>query len=160
MRLADEQGRLNGFDVRLKGIVPHDPANPAPRCLDAVPETPASARAPVASIAPSAVPSGSATSRLVANTPGADAVVAKNKWRFRVCYNTALRHDPDAGGTATVKVSIDAQGKVTAATASERGICPVWLGACVANTFYSMKFPVPDGGQATFTVNAVFAAKK
>jgi hypothetical protein len=92
------------------------------------------------------------------NVPGADAVVAKNKWRFRGCYNKALQADPDAGGAVSVTVTINAEGKVTSASGS--GGNPPSLGTCVAGTFYSMTFPAPDGGSATFTVKASFAAKK
>lgn len=92
------------------------------------------------------------------NVPGADAVVAKNKWRFRGCYSKALQSDPDAGGTVSVTVSINAEGKVTSASGS--GGSPPSLATCVAGTFYSMTFSPPDGGSATFTVKAVFAAKK
>ncbi len=92
------------------------------------------------------------------NVPGADAVVAKNKWRFRGCYNKSLQTDPDAGGTVSITVTINAEGKVTSASGS--GGSPPSLASCVAGTFYSMTFPAPDGGSATFTVKAVFAAKK
>jgi tetratricopeptide (TPR) repeat protein len=91
------------------------------------------------------------------NVPGADAVVAKNKWRFRGCYNKALQADPDAGGKVAITVTIDSEGKVT--TASGSGGSPASLATCVAGTFYSMTFPAPDGGSATFKVSANFASK-
>lgn len=112
-------------------------------------------------VAAAPVSSASAAGSVSAPTvPGADKVVDQNKWRFRGCYNRALQADRDAGGTVIVKVSIDAEGRVTDAHAEPSGAEPASLGSCVAGTFYSMRFPAPDGGHATFTVKAVFAAKK
>jgi hypothetical protein len=37
------------------------------------------------------------------NTPGADAVIAANRFRFRSCYQKALADDPNAGGTVNVE---------------------------------------------------------
>lgn len=89
---------------------------------------------------------------------GADAVVGKNRWRYRACYAKALDVDPDAGGTVTVTVNVNAEGKVTSATAS--GGAPSLLGTCTAGAFKQMDFPVPDGGATTFNVKIVFASKR
>ncbi len=95
---------------------------------------------------------------VVGAVPGADAVVRQNKWRFRACYQAALRVDPDAGGAVSVTATINAEGKVIAARGS--GGSPTTLASCIAGSFYQMTFPAPDGGSATLTVNAVFAARK
>lgn len=134
--------RLDGVEASCRSFVA-----PAP------PPRPLASAAPSVAAAPA--PSASASEPTV---PGADAVVAKNKWRFRGCYNKTLQRDADAGGTVSVEVSIDASGKVTSARPLDGGHCPRSLGTCVAGTFYSMSgFPAPNGGKATFTVKAVFA---
>lgn len=92
------------------------------------------------------------------NVPGADAVVPKNKWRFRGCARKAYDVDPNAGGKIRVTVSIDADGKVSGASGS--GGTPASLATCVAGAFYSMSFPAPDGGSATFSVAVTLAKGK
>jgi hypothetical protein len=111
---------------------------------------------PVGPAIPTPLPQPDPT--VVGAVPGAAAVVSKNKWRFRACYNAALRVDPDAGGAVAVTVTINAEGKVTAASGS--GGSPSSLASCVAGSFYQMTFSAPDGGPATFNVKAVFAAKR
>lgn len=90
--------------------------------------------------------------------PGADAVVNRNRWRFRGCYTKALLADPDAGGTVNVTVNVNAEGKVTSASGS--GGAPSTLGTCTAGAFVPMEFPAPAGGSATFNVKIVFASKR
>jgi TPR repeat protein len=95
---------------------------------------------------------------LAPNVPGADAVVAKNKWRFRACALKAYEVDANAGGKLRVTVSIGADGRVSGASGS--GGTPASLATCVAGTFHSMSFPAPDGGSATFSVTVTLAKGK
>jgi hypothetical protein len=88
----------------------------------------------------------------------ATTVVAKNKWRFRGCYNKALASDPDAGGTVTVAVTVNEDGKVTSAKGS--GGSPATLATCIAGSFYSMMFAAPSGGSGSVSVTVVLAAKR
>ncbi len=91
--------------------------------------------------------------------PGADAVVSSNSWRFRGCLGKAIAEDQHARGWVTVAVTVDANGKVTHAEPDAGGHCPSSLGRCVAGTFYSMQFPAPEGGTATFKVTANFGTR-
>jgi hypothetical protein len=162
---ADTTG-INTSPVALRGQANNAPSVPGVPTGDAIwrggprttsPTTVAStAPVPVGPAIPTPLPQPDPT--VVGAVPGADAVVSKNKWRFRACYNIALRADPDAGGAVAITVTINAEGKVTAASGS--GGSPASLASCVANSFYQMTFSAPDGGPATFNVKAVFASKK
>lgn len=92
------------------------------------------------------------------NLPGADAIVAKNKWRFRGCYTKALAVDPNAAGTVKVTVAVQAEGRVTSASAT--GGSPPQLASCIAQSFYAMTFPPPGAGSASFGVSIRLEAKK
>lgn len=89
--------------------------------------------------------------------PGADAAIARNRWRFKACYNKQLAVDPAASGTIKVSVSLNADGDV-AAVAEVSSTAPAMLGSCVKTAFSSIKF---DPGPPTkFTVPLVFSPKK
>jgi hypothetical protein len=92
------------------------------------------------------------------NVKDVDSVVARNRWRFKACYNKALASDPNAGGTVRVTVRVGESGEVTSATGS--GDAGAALTSCIASAFNSMKFSEPEGGSATFTVPVVLSAKK
>lgn len=89
--------------------------------------------------------------------PGDDAVIARNRWRFKACYNKALATDPTAGGSASFTVKIAADGSVTS-TASTSGLSPTSLDACARGAFGAMKFEQP--GPATIVVPLFFSTKK
>jgi len=91
----------------------------------------------------------------------ADAVIAKNRWRFKACYTAALKIDKNAGGTVRVKVHIGSAGEVTSAEAETTTLDPV-LTKCIVDAFPPMQFPepVPAGNTATFTVPVILTAKK
>jgi hypothetical protein len=84
------------------------------------------------------------------SVPGADAVVAKNRWRFRACANKAVALDPTAGGTVKAVAKVDAEGKVIGVTAT--GGSPAALTSCIQGAFYSMVFAAPDRADASVVV--------
>lgn len=86
-----------------------------------------------------------------------DLVLARNRWRFKACYNKALATDATTAGIATFKVTVDSSGNVETAATSEKSTIPTTLLACIAGTFRSMKFSEPTGGAATFSVTIDFA---
>ncbi len=107
-------------------------------------------------------PSGDANTGAAAgasNVKDADSVIARNRWRFKACYNKALASDPNAGGTVKVTVKVGEGGEVVSASpaSSDAGGS---LTQCIVSSFMSMKFSAPDGGSATFTVPVVLSAKK
>jgi outer membrane biosynthesis protein TonB len=85
--------------------------------------------------------------------PGADAVLAKNRWRMRACAKKAADLDPSSGGTVKVVAKVDAEGKVTSVTAT--GGSPAALTSCIQGSFYSMVFAAPDRADASVAVTVV-----
>lgn len=107
-------------------------------------------------------PSGEASTGAAAgasNVKDADSVIARNRWRFKACYNKALATDPSAGGTVKVTVKVGEGGEVVNAGVASSD-APSALTQCIVSSFRSMKFSPPDGGSATFTVPVVLSAKK
>jgi hypothetical protein len=108
------------------------------------------------------VPTGEASTGSAAgasNVKDADSVIARNRWRFKACYNKALASDPSAGGTVRVTVRVGEGGEVISASQASSD-APAGLASCIVSSFQSMKFSAPDGGSATFTVPVVLSAKK
>ncbi|MBI2393640.1 MAG: AgmX/PglI C-terminal domain-containing protein [Deltaproteobacteria bacterium] len=68
-----------------------------------------------------------------------DAIIAKNRWRFRACYNKELQLHPDAMGTLKVKVDVAEDGTVTGAHVMSSDVSPT-LEACVLGAFRAMRF--------------------
>jgi hypothetical protein len=94
----------------------------------------------------------------VSNVKDVDSVIARNRWRFKSCYDKALVDDPNAGGTVRVTVRVGEGGEVTSASAG--GDAPAKLTECVRVAFTAMKFSSPDGGSAQFTAPVVLSTAK
>ena len=108
------------------------------------------------------VPSGEAATGVAAgasNVKDADSVIARNRWRFKACYNKALASDPTAGGTVKVSVRVGQGGEVSSASVASSD-APSGLTQCIVSAFSGMHFAEPDGGSASFTVPVVLSAKK
>ena len=83
---------------------------------------------------------------------GPDPTVARNRWRFKVCYSEALDRDPAAGGEIRIKLTLEPGGRgyASATVASTTADAP--LTECIRFAFTRMKFPEPDGARAELTV--------
>jgi hypothetical protein len=90
----------------------------------------------------------------------ADAVIVKNRWRFKACYTAALKVDRNAAGTIQVVVHVGSSGEVTSAKVEATTAGPD-LSQCIADAFLQMVFPAPQRDDtAMFTVPVVLSAKK
>lgn len=96
---------------------------------------------------------GVSASSPVAN---ADAVVARNRFRFRACYQKGLVNDPSIAGRVLVTINVGPSGEVTAANAAPSGNIPPSVAACIAAACRNMVFSPPDGGNATLRVPITF----
>ena len=82
-------------------------------------------------------------------------IVRQNFGRFRMCYESGLRNNPNLQGRVAVSFVIDRSGRVS--TASGGGDLPdSSVTACVARQFYSLNFPQPEGGVVTVTYPILF----
>jgi TonB family protein len=75
-----------------------------------------------------------------------------NRGKLQYCYEKALLLESDLAGTVTVKFTIDASGKVTAAAAS--GLAKV--DACVAQVIRDIAFDKPSTGKTEVNYPLVF----
>jgi hypothetical protein len=78
----------------------------------------------------------------------------------RECFKEALKQDPKADGRIAVKVTIDAKGEVSSATASLDGTLPVSLGQCVEKKSKPAFFKAPSSAPVTVVVPMVLTLKK
>ncbi len=75
-------------------------------------------------------------------------IVRQDQGRFRLCYERALRHDPDLRGRIHVRFIIGKDGTVDSVTTT--GDIPNRdMIACVADQFRKIRFPQPEGGSVS-----------
>jgi outer membrane biosynthesis protein TonB len=145
---------LDALDMKALGSL----GGPGPQGTNAL-DTAGTAK-PIATTTASTTvvaPTGeAATGAAVGAPPGADSVIARNRWRQKVCYNKQLNVDPTAAGMVKVSVTINADGAVTSSKQVST-TAPAMLSACVTSSFMSMKFEA--GTAATFTVPITFTKK-
>jgi hypothetical protein len=94
----------------------------------------------------------------IGGVPDADAVIAKNRWRFAACFRKVVAESNDPGGTVKVLVSVGEGGEVISASPQSTSASPA-LTQCLVSSFYPMKFKAPDGGTAQFSVPIVLHQK-
>ena len=75
-------------------------------------------------------------------------VIRQNFGRFRACYESGLRGNPNLAGRVAVNFIIGVDGSVGSVSAGgdlpDKGVI-----SCVARAFGSLSFPAPDGGIVT-----------
>lgn len=85
----------------------------------------------------------------------ANAVIAKNRWKFKACYTKELGANSDAQGTVRVTVTVSPEGDVIAANGVSPDLSPSVV-SCVESAFKGMKFGTDDN-KTTFGVPIVFS---
>ena len=93
-------------------------------------------------------------SKTTPTLPDADVMMARNRWRFRACYNKMLAADPTISGSVSFAVDIDAGGEVTSAKADKTTISSS-LTSCVSGALRAMKW-AGTGAKVTLTVPMTF----
>ncbi len=83
-------------------------------------------------------------------------IVRANYGRFRSCYQTALRNNPNLQGRVSVRFVIGRDGRVSNVGGSG-DIPDSGVVSCVTRSFYSLSFPQPDGGIVTVGYPIVFS---
>jgi hypothetical protein len=84
-------------------------------------------------------------------------IVRANDGRYRFCYQSGLKTNPDLAGRVTVKFIIDRSGAVAVATDGGSDIPDAGVRQCVISSFTSLSFPAPDNGMVTVVYPLVFS---
>jgi hypothetical protein len=82
--------------------------------------------------------------------------VRQNFGRFRFCYEQGLAQNPSLEGRVGVRFVIDRTGGVSTASPEPGGMPDSTVARCVAQAFYGLSFPPPDGGIVTVSYPIMF----
>jgi len=85
-------------------------------------------------------------------------IVRQNFGRFRLCYESGLRANPNLAGKVVVSVIVTRDGSVGAARLSSTDVPDSGVGLCVTRAFQNLSFPQPEGGIVTFQYGVAFAS--
>ncbi len=82
-------------------------------------------------------------------------IVRANFGRYRSCYQSALKTNPNLQGRVSVRFIIGRNGSVNSASGSgdlpNQGVI-----SCVTQAFYGLSFPAPDNGIVTVSYPIMF----
>jgi hypothetical protein len=84
-------------------------------------------------------------------------VVHQNFGRFRLCYETGMRDNPNLTGRVTVKFIIDRSGAVSTALDGGSDLPNQSVVQCVVRGFTNLSFPAPESGMVTVVYPLVFS---
>ncbi|NUP07420.1 MAG: energy transducer TonB [Polyangiaceae bacterium] len=83
-------------------------------------------------------------------------VVRQSFGRFRGCYESALRTNPNLSGRVAVAFTIGRDGSVGMVGNAGSDLPDANVVACVVKQFYGLSFPAPEGGVVKVTYPIVF----
>lgn len=86
-------------------------------------------------------------------------ILKRKAGAFQKCYERQLKKDPKAGGKVIVVFTIGQAGRVTNAGASVDSVGG-GVGTCVAGQIKRLRFPRPQGGDATIKKTFVFSSSR
>lgn len=78
-------------------------------------------------------------------------IVRQSSGRFRGCYETALRGNPNLAGRVSVRFVIGRDGAVSNAANGGSDLPDAAAVSCVVRAFYGLSFPAPEVGIVTVT---------
>lgn len=84
-------------------------------------------------------------------------IVRQNYGRFRLCYENALRQNPNLMGRVNVRFEIRSDGSVGNVRDAESTIPSAEMRSCVLGAFTQLSFPQPEGGVVTVSYPLVFS---
>jgi hypothetical protein len=73
-------------------------------------------------------------------------IVRQNYGRFRMCYESGLRNNPNLTGRVTARFVIGREGAVTNAANGGSDMPDSGVTSCVVQAFYGISFPKPENG--------------
>jgi hypothetical protein len=83
-------------------------------------------------------------------------IVRQNYGRFRVCYESGLRSNPNLTGRVTARFIIGRDGAVTNAANGGTDLPDSKVVSCVLSAFYGLSFPSPENGIVTVSYPIMF----
>ena len=83
-------------------------------------------------------------------------IVRQNFGRFRLCYENALRNNPNLQGRVAVAFVIGRDGAVSSVQNGGSDLPDSSAVSCVVRSFYGLSFPAPDGGIVTVNYPIIF----
>jgi hypothetical protein len=84
-------------------------------------------------------------------------VVRQNYGRFRHCYETGLRGNPNLTGRVTTRFIIDREGAVSSASNGGSDLPDSKVVGCVVSAFYGVSFPAPKDGVVSVSYPIMFS---
>lgn len=84
-------------------------------------------------------------------------IVRQNFGRFRLCYESGLRKNPELRGRVVVRFVIGREGSLTSAGNGGSDLPDSEVIACVVRAFSGLAFPQPEGGIVTVTYPIQFS---
>jgi hypothetical protein len=82
--------------------------------------------------------------------------VRQNYGRFRACYESGLRTNPNLSGRVTARFIIGREGAVTNAANGGSDLPDSSVVSCVLSQFYGLSFPSPENGIVTVSYPIMF----
>lgn len=83
--------------------------------------------------------------------------VRQNFGRFKFCYETGLRNNPNLAGRVAVRFIINHDGSVSSAQNGGSDLPDAAVVSCVTRAFFGLSFPQPENGIVTVTYPIVFS---
>ena len=83
-------------------------------------------------------------------------VVRQNYGRFRACYESGLRTNPNLTGRVTARFVIGRDGSVSTVANGGSDLPDSGVVSCVVTQFYGLSFPAPDGGVVSVVYPIMF----
>jgi len=84
-------------------------------------------------------------------------IVRQNYGRFRQCYETGLRANPNLTGRVTARFVISREGSVTTVQNGGSDLPDSGVVSCVVAAFYGLSFPTPEAGIVTVSYPIMFS---
>jgi hypothetical protein len=84
-------------------------------------------------------------------------IVRQNYGRFRFCYESGIRNNPNLQGRVSVRFVIGRDGAVSNVANGNSDLPDAAVVACVIRAYYSLSFPQPEGGIVTVVYPIMFS---
>ena len=84
-------------------------------------------------------------------------IVRQNYGRFRLCYETGLRNNPNLQGRVAVRFVIGRDGSVSNVANGGSDLPDPSVVQCVVRAYYGLSFPQPEGGIVTVVYPIMFS---